>query len=444
MTTSRRRFLRQSTQIAAAGALLPTGLAAAAPLPSAAAAADTISVALIGGNSMGWADLTSMLKNPGVRCVALCDVDQNVLNKRAAELANRPDAAGSKPTLYNDFRKLLENKNIDAVVIGTPDHWHCLPAIMACEAGKDVYVEKPMATTIEECNLMVAAARKHNRIVQVGQWQRSGEHWKAAIDFVRSGKLGTVRTVKTWAYMPYGKTFPVLPDEPVPAGLDYAMWLGPAPQRPFNRNRFHGSFRYFWDYAGGLMTDWGAHMIDMALWGMNATAPKSVVAEGGQFGFPDHAGETPDTMQVVFNYEHFTLLWEQAIGIGRGPYNREHGVAFIGNLGTVVVDRDGWELLPEIDNGQYLLPAQPPHRMYGNDLDRHTRNFIECVRSRQQPNAPAEVGRNVALHAHLGNIAYRSGHKLVWNEATQTVEGDAKANNMVKAHYNGPWKLPTV
>ena len=185
-------------------------------------------------------------------------------------------------------------------------------------------------------------------------------------------------------------------------------------------------------------------MIDMALWGMNATAPKSVVAEGGQFGFPDHAGETPDTMQVVFNYEHFTLLWEQAIGIGRGSYNREHGVAFIGNLGTVVVDRDGWELLPEIDNGQFLLHAQPPHRMYGNDLDRHTRNFIECVRSRQQPNAPAEVGRNVALHAHLGNIAYRSGHKLVWNEATQTVEGDAKANNMVKAHYNGPWKLPTV
>ncbi len=443
MTTSRRHFLRQSSQLAAAGALLPVELSAVTPAP--VAAADTISVALIGGNSMGWADLTSMLKNPGVRCVALCDVDQNVLNKRAAELANRPDAtAGSKPILYNDFRKLLENKAIQAVVIGTPDHWHCLPTIMACEAGKDVYVEKPLATTIEECNLMVAAARKHSRIVQVGQWQRSGDHWKTAIDFVRSGKLGTVRMVKTWAYMPYGKTFPVLPDEPVPAGVDYAMWLGPAPKRPFNRNRFHGSFRYFWDYAGGLMTDWGAHMIDMALWGMNATAPKSVVASGGRFGFPDHAGETPDTMQVVYEYDHFTLLWEQAIGIGRGPYNREHGVAFVGNLGTLVVDRDGWELLPEIDNGQYLLPAQPPHRMYGNDLDRHTRNFIECVRSRQQPNAPVEVGRNVALHAHLGNMAYRSGHKLVWNEATQTVEGDANANNMVKAHYNSPWQLPTV
>ncbi|MBO0935637.1 Gfo/Idh/MocA family oxidoreductase [Fibrella sp. HMF5335] len=443
MTTSRRRFLRQSTQIAAAGALLPTGLAAA---PPSSVAADTISVALIGGNSMGWADLTSMLKNPGVRCVALCDVDQNVLNKRAAELEKMTPVGTppTKPVLYNDFRKLLENKGIDAVVIGTPDHWHCLPAIMACQAGKDVYVEKPMATTIDECNLMVAAARKHQRIVQVGQWQRSGEHWKAAVDFVRSGKLGTIRTVKTWAYMPYGKTFPVLPDEPAPAGVDYAMWLGPAPKRPFNRNRFHGSFRYFWDYAGGLMTDWGAHMIDMALWGMNVTAPKSVVAAGGRFGFPDHAGETPDTMQVVYDFGHFTLLWEQAIGIARGPYDREHGVAFIGNLGTVVVDRNGWELLPETDNGQYLLPAQPPKRMYGNDLDRHTRNFVECIRSRQQPNAPAEVGRNVALHAHLGNMAYRLGRKLVWNEATQTVVDDPKATEMVKAHYNSPWQLPTV
>ena len=444
MRSSRRRFLRQSTQVAAAGALLPASLTHASPWP--VAAADTLSVALIGGNSMGWADLTSMLKNPGVRCVALCDVDQNVLTKRAAELEKLPAQAGltTKPVLYNDFRKLLENKAIDAVIIGTPDHWHCLPAILACEAGKDVYVEKPMATTIEECNLMVAAARKHNRIVQVGQWQRSGEHWKSAIEMVRSGKLGTVRLVKTWAYMPYGKTFPVLPDEPVPTGVDYAMWLGPAPKRPFNRNRFHGSFRYFWDYAGGLMTDWGAHMIDMALWGMNVTTPKSVVASGGRFGFPDHAGETPDTMQAVYDYGHFTLLWEQAIGIGRGPYNREHGVAFIGNLGTLVVDRDGWELLPEADNGNYLIPALPPKRMYGNDLDRHTRNFVECIRSRQQPNAPAEVGRNVALHAHLGNMAYRLGRKLVWNEAAQTVVDDPQATGMVKAHYASPWQLPTV
>lgn len=446
MRNTRRQFLHQSAQMAVAGALLPGQLLANPSQPPICLAADTISVALIGCNSMGWADLTSMLRHPGVRCVALCDVDQSVLDKRAGELAKLPGTLldNSKPVLYNDFRKLLDNKNIDAVIIGTPDHWHCLPMVMACQAGKDVYVEKPLANSIEECNLMVAAAKKHQRIVQVGQWQRSGGHWKAAIDHVQSGKIGTVRTVKTWAYMPYGKMFPVLPDEPVPAGVDYEMWLGPAPQRPFNKNRFHGKFRYFWDYAGGLMTDWGAHMIDMALWGMKVTTPKSVVAMGGRFGFPDQAGQTPDTMQAIYEFSDFTLQWEQAIGIGQGPYNREHGVAFIGNLGTVVVDREGWELLPEAENGQYLTPAMPRHERYGNDLDKHTLNFVDCVRSRQQPNAPVEVGRNVAVNAQLGNIAYRMGRKLNWDEATQTVIGDGNANDLVKAHYRSPWKLLIV
>lgn len=443
MPTSRRTFLQQSSQLAAAGALLPLDLAASAQ-PRPASAANTLNVALIGANSMGWANLSSMLRHPGVRCAALCDVDGNVLSRRAAEVEKLNPAGSPKATLYGDFRKLLENKDIDAVIVGTPDHWHCLPTVMACQAGKDVYVEKPMANSIEECNLMVAAAKKHGRIVQVGQWQRSGPHWKAAIDFVRSGKLGTLRTVKTWAFMPYGKNFPVKPDEPAPAGVDYEMWLGPAPKRPFNRNRFHGSFRYFWDYAGGLMTDWGAHMIDMALWGLNVTAPQSVAAMGGRYGFPDHAGETPDTMQVLYQYPNVTVQWEQAIGIGRGPFNREHGVAFIGNLGTLVVDRDGWELLPEVDGGQYLTPALPPQRRNGNDLDRHTLNFVECIRSRQQPNASAEIGRNVAVHAQLGNMAYRLGRKLVWNDAASTVVEDAKANELVRAKYRGPWQLPVV
>ena len=442
---SRRQFLQQSSQIAA-GALLPGQLVTAASQTSIVSAADTLSVALIGCNSMGWADLTSMLKHPGVRCVALCDVDQTVLTKRAADLEklNASAATVTKVTLYSDFRKLLDNKDVEAIVVGTPDHWHCMPTVLACQAGKDVYVEKPLANSIEECNLMVAAARKHSRIVQVGQWQRSGEHWKAAIDHVRAGKVGKIRSVKTWAYMPYGKTFPVRPDEPVPAGVDYGMWLGPAPQRPFNRNRFHGSFRYFWDYAGGLMTDWGAHMIDMALWGMNVTTPKTVVAMGGRFGFPDHAGETPDTMQVLYDFGEFTVQWEQAIGIARGPYDREHGVAFIGNLGTVVVDRDGWEILPEAEKGSYLTPAMPRQPRSGNDLDKHTRNCVDCVRNRQQPNAPVDVGRNVAVNAQLGNMAYRLGRKLVWNETTQTVANDAEAAGLVSAHYRSPWKLPVV
>jgi len=407
-------------------------------------ASDQVRVALIGCKGMGWANLSSLLKQPDVVCTALCDVDNNVLNNRAADLEkiNRHLPKGKKPTLYRDFRKLLENKDIDAVIVATPDHWHCLPTVYACEAGKDVYVEKPMARTIEECNLMVAAAQRYQRVVQVGQWQRSGKHWNEALELVRSGKLGRIRTAKAWAYMPYGKTFPVKPDEPVPAGVDYDMWLGPAPKRSFNPNRFHGSFRYFWDYAGGLMTDWGAHMIDMVLKGMQVTAPRSVMAMGGKLGFPDHAGETPDTMQVVYDFGNFTLLWEQAIGVARGPYDREHGVAFIGNLGTLVIDRDRWEILPEAESGKYLTEALPVQRRYGDDLDRHTLNFLECIRSRQNPNASAEVGRDVSVSAHLGNIAYRMERQVFWDATKATFVNDAKADEMARAHYRGPWQLP--
>ncbi|MRS63535.1 Gfo/Idh/MocA family protein [Larkinella terrae] len=441
MTSSRRKFLQQSSQIATGLGLstaLPADLLASQPKT---APNDEVVVGLIGCNNMGWHDLTSMLKHPGVRCAALCDVDSNVLNKRAAELEKM---SGKKPVLYSDFRKLLENKDLNAVIIGTPDHWHCLMTVYACQAGKDVYVEKPLANSIEECNLMVEAARKHNRIVQVGQWQRSGQHWNAALDFVRSGKIGHIRSVKTWAFMPYGKTFPAKPDAPVPAGVDYDMWLGPATKRPFNPNRFHGSFRYFWDYAGGLMTDWGAHMIDMALSGMNVSAPKSVVALGGKYGFPDHASETPDTLQVVYDYGNFTLLWEQSLGTGRGPFDREHGVAFIGNLGTVVIDRSKWELFPEVDAGNYLIPAMPAKFGNGKDLDRHTLNFVTCVRNRQKPNCPVEIGRDVALHAHLGNIAYRSGQKIVWDAEKNQIVGQEKANELVKAHYHNNWAIPRL
>jgi len=425
--------------------MLPNeGALSAQPRP--VSAADTVSVALIGCNSMGWADLTSMLRHPGVRCVALCDVDQNVLTKRAAELEKLTSVSlpTQKAILYNDFRKLLDNKDVDAVIVGTPDHWHCLPTVYACQAGKDVYVEKPLANSIEECDLMVAAARKHQRIVQVGQWQRSSPHWKAALDYVQSGRLGTIRSVKTWAFMTYGKRFPVVADEPVPAGVDYEMWLGPSPKRPFNRNRFHGSFRYFWDYAGGLMTDWGAHMIDVALWGMRVTTPKSVVAMGGRFGFPDHAGETPDTMQALYDFGNFSLSWEQSLGTGRGPYDRDHGVAFIGNLGTVVIDRGKWEVLPEVEGNQYLTPAMPAQRGDGKDLDRHTLNFIECIRSRQPPNCPAEVARHVAVNAQLGNMAYRLGQQVFWDDDKRTVTNNLKAGELVRAHYRSPWRLPTV
>lgn len=451
MNSDRRKFLQNITHITAgAGLAAVPGISsmAAEKLPDkkrqSIAANDRIHVAVIGCNNMGWSNLRSMLTHDGVECIALCDVDKSVLERRSAELEKK---TGKKAALYSDYRKLLANKDIDAVIIGTPDHWHCLQMVHACEAGKDVYVEKPLANSIEECNVMVAAKNRYEKIVQVGQWQRSDPHWISALDYLRSGRLGKIRLAKSWAYVNYGRVFPAQPDSAVPAGVDYDMWLGPAPKRPFNKNRFHNSFRYFWDYAGGLMTDWGVHMIDMVLAGMNVSAPVSVAATGGKFGFPESAAETPDTLQTVYDYGSFSMLWEQSLGTAREPYNRYMGmpgVAFIGNNATLVIDRETWDVYPEQENGKFLVESIPSQKSSSNGIDHHTLNFLECIRSRKQPNCTIEMGRDAALNAQLGNIAYRLKNKLFWNEKTNSFINDAKADEMARSHYRAPWKLPKV
>ena len=310
------------------------------------------------------------------------------------------------------------------------------------EAGKHVYVEKPLANSIDEIFVMEEAARKYNKVIQVGQWQRSGPHWQNAIEYVQSGKLGKIRTVKTWAYQGWMKPVPILPDEPVPDGVDYNMWLGPAPNRPFNRNRYHFNFRWFWDYAGGLMTDWGVHIIDIALYGMQVDAPVSVMATGGKFAYPDDASETPDTLQAVFEYEDFTMLWEQATGIDLGPYQRTHGVAFIGNNGTLVVDRGGWEVLSEQADGKPKLEIPPTESRDGSDLDRHTVNFLDCIRNSKAPNANITVGGTAALNAHMGNIAFKTGRKVYWDNKEKQFIDDDEANQLLKPEYRQPFEYP--
>jgi predicted dehydrogenase len=409
---------------------------------------DKINVGVIGCKGMGFADLQSLLEIDEVDCRALCDIDANVLRERAAEV----EASTSlRPKLYGDYRELLDDRDIDAVVIGTPDHWHCLMMVDACAAGKDVYVEKPMANSIEECRLMMRAAKRYDRVVQVGQWQRSGPHWTEAMELVHSGQLGRIRTVRAWAYMNWLPAVPNVPDEPVPEGVDYDMWLGPAPQRPFNRNRFHFNFRWFWDYAGGLMTDWGVHLIDIVLWGMQVDAPKSIASIGGKFAYPDDAQETPDTQQAIYEFDEFSMMWEHAVGIELGPFQRSHGIAFVGNDGTLVVDRNGWELFPEVllADGQrksYRMPARPPvkARPEATGLDQHTQNFIDCMKSRQQPRCNADVGSLAAVNAHLGNIAFRTNDKVYWNGKSMTFEANAKANALLSPTYRAPWVLPRV
>ena len=336
------------------------------------------------------------------------------------------------------------------MVIGTPDHWHCRILVDALAAGKHVYVEKPLANSIAEANAMLAAARKSNRIVQVGQWQRSGPHYAQALQIVRSGEIGKIRLVKVWAYQGWMKPVPVEPDGTAPPEVDYDMWLGPARKRPFNPNRFHFNFRWFWDYAGGLMTDWGVHEIDIALFAMNARAPKSVVAQGGKLAYPDDASETPDTLQTLFEYDGFNMLWEHATGIDGGSYGRTEGIAFIGNNATVVVDRGGFELRPETEEvdgkRRYKVPAIPavtrPRDV--EILDLHTRNFVEAIQKNDASllKCGIESGSVAAINAHMGNIAYKVGRRVYWDAQAGAFKDDREANALLTPEYHNGWELP--
>jgi predicted dehydrogenase len=400
---------------------------------------DRLRFGVIGVNGMGWHNMGALQKIEGVECVALCDVDRALLEKRAGELEER---TGRSPTLYDDYRRMLEDDVLDFVVIATPDHWHCLQMVHACQAGKDVYVEKPLGRTVAECDVMRKVAEKTDRVVQVGQWQRSSEHWQNAVEYLKSGTLGTIRHAKAWTYG-WGNRLPKTPNQDPPEGVDYDMWLGPAPDRPFTPNRFHVTFRWYWDYAGGLMTDWGVHLIDYVLKGLDLDSPQSVASMGGKYGYPDDAKGTPDTQQALYEFEGLNMSWEHAAGISNGPYDRNHGVAFIGKNGTLVINRNGWEVIPEVEDEQYKTEALPP-RDGESGLDAHARNFVASIRGSETPNSPVEAAANTAINAHLGNIAVRLGRDIEWDAEKRAFVDDAKANDLLRPSYRDPWTVPSA
>ncbi|WP_432711704.1 Gfo/Idh/MocA family protein [Pedobacter sp.] len=402
---------------------------------------EQLNIGVIGVNGMGWSDLKAALKVPGVNLVALCDSDKNVLDKRMAELKSlNVDAA--KVKAYKDYRSLLDRKDIDVVIIGTPDHWHALMMIHACEAGKDVYIEKPVGNSIMECRTMVAAQQKYNKVVQAGQWQRSQQHFKDAVDFVKTGQLGDIRTVKAWCYQGWMKPGPVVPDGMPPEGADYDLWLGPAKKRPFNSSRYHFNFRWFWDYAGGLMTDWGVHLLDYALLGMDMPVPKTISALGGRFAYPDLYEETPDTLTTLYEFDKFNLVWDSAMGIDNGSYNRDHGIAYIGNNGTLILNRGGWEVIEEKQSGNKV--SKPFVKSSDNGLEKHMQNFFDCVRSRKKEelNCSLQAGAHVATVAQMGNIAYRSGEKLTWDQNTKLFTNKLINDQYISAPYHNGYVLP--
>jgi len=442
--SSRKKFLLQSS------ALLGGGLLASAVdnqvfaifnnriMPS-----DQLNVGVIGVNGMGWSDASSAIKIPGVNLVAICDIDKSVIQNRLNELTKK-NIDISRIKIYSDYRKLLEQKDIDIVIIGTPDHWHALMMIEAVQAGKDVYVEKPVGNSIIECRTMVAAQQRYNKVVQGGQWQRSQQHFKDAVSFVHSGQLGNIRTVKVWCYQGWMRPEPVVPDSAPPEGVDYKQWLGPATTRPFNSSRFHFHFRWFWDYAGGLMTDWGVHLLDYALIGMKADVPKSIDGLGGKFAYPELAEETPDTLTTMYEFDNFNLIWDSAMGIDNGSYGRDHGIAFIGNNGTLVLNRGGWEVIEERQSKSKV--SSPLKKSVDNGLNKHWENFVSVVKSRkmEELNCSIQAGAHVATVAQMGNISFRSQQKLHWDKAKAKFTDQAINDKYLLKPYHNGYHLPKI
>ncbi len=437
---SRRNFIRNTA--AAIGGL---GLMELLPLETLAsirkkvAPSDRINVGLIGVKNQGFNNIRAFLKINEVNLKAICDVDDEQLVKRKADLSK---AGVQNLTTYKDYRKMLEDKELDAVVVATPDHWHCLQLVDTLSAGKHVYVEKPMANSIAEAKVMIRAVEASGKTVQVNQWQRSQKHFKDAVAFVKSGKLGTIINTKTWMYRGT-QALPVVPDSPVPAGVDYDMWLGPAAKRPFNANRFHYEFRWFWDYAGGLMCDWGVHLLDIMLWGMGVNEPLSVSSVGGKRLFPDDARETPDYINVTYDFGSFTNTWEHYMGIGAGQYGKGHGIAFIGTKGTLVVTRNGWEVIPEKEGQNFRMEAVPLIEKSDNGLELHAQNFIDVIKNGKLETlaCPIYAGATVAINAHMGNISLRSGDKIHWDAAKGKFDNKT-ANALIKPTYHNGFVFP--
>ncbi len=424
------------------------------------AANGRIGIGVVGCGGMGRMDLADFQKQPDAEIVAVCDVYQPNL-QAARQLAGKARA-------YSDFRKLLEDRAVDAVVVATPDHWHPLIMVAACDAGKDVYVEKPVSNVVREGRLMVEAARRNRRIVQVGLQQRSGSHFQRAAGMVRSGELGAVHYVQVWIHeagSPEGLGTP--PDSEPPAGLDYDFWLGPAPKVAFNPARFLGNWRSFFAYGGGRITDWGVHLVDIVHMAMGVDRPRAVTASGGKLYVRDRR-DTPDTHEVTWEYPgfllHYTCLHHDSYGHNGDPGHKpfgSYGIQFHGTRGTLFVDRAGYEVTPRMKDRSE--PGGISFRAAFDDLTGvsmyyeldgpagrgttsvqhvpHVRNFLDCVRSRALPVADIEIGHRATTACHLGNIALRVGRKLQWDGDAERFTGGGEANPMLVRDYRAPWKL---
>jgi len=413
---------------------LPTLAAAALPARRAVAASDRVNIAVIGVRGRGRALASGFAKLPDANVEYLVDVDDRVI-PAAADAVEK--ASKKRPKALRDMRRVFDDKSIDAVVIATPDHWHAPAAILACDAGKDVYLEKPCSHNIREGRLIVDAARRNQRIVQHGTQSRSRENTRQAIDYIHSGKIGKVVMAKAWDVQRRAD-IGHKPDTPVPAGVDYETWLGPAAFMPFNENRFHYNWHWNWNFGTGDAGNDGAHQIDMACWALGVETPDQVSGSGAKLYFEDDQ-QTPDTINATFSYPGKMLMFEMRIWTPYGMEGMENGVAVYGSGGMVQIGKWdrlwGYKVFDE--KGKVVTHEQAP----GED-EAHVRNFVDCVRSRKAPNAEIEIGFRTVVHCHLANLVARTGRTLRYDGKTDSIVGDGEAAKLAGREYRNHWAKP--
>ena len=392
---------------------------------------ERVRVGMIGVGNQGGPknNMKYFLKN----IVALCDLDKNYLTEASDFLQKQ---ANLSAMMTDDYRRLLDAKDIDAVVVTVPDQWHATMTIEACKAGKDVYCEKPLTLVINEGKPMIEAARKHGRVVQTGTMQRSGEEFKLAVELLMKGIVGKIRAVNVTLPSPnwIARAGKPVPDSTPPEGFDYNRWLGPAPMRPYNINRLHYLFRFFWDYSGGQQTNFGAHHLDIAQWGLGMDDSGPVSVEGSGVYHPDGWYETPDTTEIKYTYANgVTMTCRQKLD----TKNTDQGTEFIGDKGSLFVYRGGIVTNPK----ELLKDVEMPKIISSNANISHVNNFFDCVKSRKTPAADISIGHRSATVCHLGNIAIRTKKKITWDPKSETIVGDSEASKWLTKEYRKPWSL---
>jgi predicted dehydrogenase len=446
MAINRRRFLERSIQGGFGVAAGVYGLQAAS---KAASASDKVVVGVMGVGGRGTFLTQLFASRPDVEIAYICDVDSRKF-PHAVKLVE--DIKGRTPKTVGNFQRILEDKNVDAMVCATPDHWHAMATVLACQAGKDVYVEKPATHNIWEGRKMVEAARKYTRVVQVGMQNRSSTSGRSAREMIQSGKLGSIHLVRVYNMLnrePVERT----PNAAAPEGFDWNMWVGPGPLVPYDPMYFK---RVFWDFNGGLMTDDGVHQLDLARMVMGLSYPKSVHHAGGKLFFND-ISETPDTTIVTYEYDKLRLVFEQTVwtpymkktpdSIRESltqfpdwfPFNATR-IEIFGRKGLMLLGRQGggWQLYNE--EGSVIATGKQRHSEMQAG---HVENFISCIHSRKHPNADIEEGHTSAALCHMANISYRLGdRKLEFDSSKEAFIDNKEANHYLKRSYRNPWVIP--